>query len=111
MNKDTKKYLIIGTVALVVFYGINKWLKKMPTAINDDAYAGLNMTKVLSKGSKGDEVSELQRILINQYSADLGYSGANKDGIDGEFGAMTEKALLDAKGVKQISLKQLLTNK
>jgi hypothetical protein len=111
MNKDTKKYLIIGTVALVVIYGINKWLKKMPTAINADAYAGLNMTKVLSKGSKGDEVSELQRILINEYNADLGYSGANKDGIDGEFGAMTEKALLDAKGVKQISLKQLLTNK
>ena len=83
----------------------------MPKAINSDAYAGLNMNVVLSKGSTGDEVSELQRVLINQYDADLGYSGGNKDGIDGEFGSMTEKALLDAKGVKEISLKQLLTNK
>ena len=111
MNPITKKYLIIGGVALVVIYGINKWLKKMPKAINSDAYAGLDLNTVLSKGSTGDEVSVLQRVLINQYGADLGYSGANKDGIDGEFGSMTEKALLDAKGVKEISLKQLLTNK
>lgn len=111
MNPITKKYLIIGGVALVIIVAINKWLKSMPKAINSDAYAGLNMDMVLSKGSTGDEVSELQRVLINQYGADLGYSGGNKDGIDGQFGSMTEKALLDAKGVKEISLKQLLTNK
>ena len=111
MKENTKKYLIIGGVALVIILALNKWLKKMPQAINSDAYAGLDMNTILSKGSTGDEVSVLQRTLINNYGADLGYSGANKDGIDGEFGALTEKALFDAKGVKKISLKQLLTNK
>ena len=111
MNEKTKKYLIIGGVALVIILALNKWLKKMPTAINSDAYAGLDMNTVLSKGSTGDEVSVLQKLLIDKYNADLGFSGANKDGVDGEFGAMTEKALLDAKGVKQISLKQILTSK
>jgi hypothetical protein len=53
----------------------------------------------------------LQRILVNQYGASLGFTGADKDGVDGQFGSMTEKALFDAKGVKEISLKQLITNK
>ena len=111
MKDNTNKYLIIGAVAVVVAWGINKWLKSMPKPINSDAYAGLNMDMVLSKGSTGDEVAELQKILINQYGADLGYSGGNKDGVDSQFGTMTENALLQAIGVKQISLKQILTNK
>lgn len=111
MNPNTKKYLIIGAVALVIIVAINKWLKKMPTSINADAYAGLDLDTVLSKGSTGDEVSVLQKILIDKYNADLGFSGAEKDGVDGEFGGMTEKALLDAKKVKQISLRELLKNK
>lgn len=110
MNPNTKKYLIIGFV-LVVIVGLNKWLKKMPTAINSDAYAGLDLDTVLSKGSTGDEVSVLQKLLIDKYNADLGFSGAEKNGVDGEFGGMTEKALLDAKKVKQISLRELLKNK
>jgi hypothetical protein len=57
------------------------------------------------------EVAELQRILANQYGADLGFTGAEKNGIDGDFGSMTEKALLKAKGVKEISLKQIITKK
>jgi len=109
MNEKTKKYLIISGVALVIIVAINKWLKSMPKAINSDAYAGLNMDVVLSKGSTGDEVSELQRILIEQYGADLG--GAENNGIDGDFGSRTENALSQAKGVKSISLKQILTNK
>jgi hypothetical protein len=111
MNPSSKKYLIIGGIALAVAWGINKYLKGLPKPINSDAYAGLNLDMVLSKGSKGSEVAELQRILVNQYGADLGFTGAEKDGIDGEFGAMTEKALLDAKNVKQISLKKIITNK
>jgi hypothetical protein len=111
MNPSSKKYLIICGIALAVAWGINKYLKGLPKPINSDAYAGLNLDMVLSKGSKGSEVAELQRILVNQYGADLGFTGAEKDGIDGEFGGMTEKALLDAKKVKQISLKQIITNK
>lgn len=111
MNPITKKYLIIGGVALLIIVAINKWLKSMPTSINADAYAGLDLNTVLSKGSTGDEVSTLQKLLIDKYNADLGFSGANKDGVDGEFGGMTEKALLEAKNVKEISLKEFLKNK
>ena len=57
------------------------------------------------------KVSQIQTYLLGTKKYDLGKSGPNKDGVDGEFGAMTEKALLDAKGVKQISLKQILTSK
>jgi hypothetical protein len=111
MKKSPNKLLVAGVILLVVGWGINKWLKAMPKAVNSDAYEGLDLDMVLSKGSKGSEVSELQRILVNQYNAELGFSGVEKDGIDGDFGTMTENALLKAKGVKQISLKQLLTNK
>ena len=111
MKNNPNKYLIIGLVAIVVVYAIDKYLKSKPKPINSDAYSDLDLNAILSKGSTGDEVSELQRILINQYGADLGYTGGNKDGVDGQFGSLTEKALLDAKGVKEISLKQILTSK
>ena len=110
MIKSKNKLLIAGVILLVVGWGINKWLKSMPKKINSDAYSDLDLDMVLSKGSNGMEVAELQRILTNQYGADLGFTGVEKDGIDGDFGNMTEKALLKAKGVKEISLKQLLNN-
>ena len=78
---------------------------------NSDAYSDLDLDMVLAKGSNGMEVTELQRILANQYGADLGFTGFDKDGIDGEFGGLTEKALSDAKGVKQITLRQIITSK
>jgi hypothetical protein len=111
MKEESKKYWIIGGIALIVVLALNKWIKSMPKPINSDAYAGLELDMVLSKGSTGDEVFELQRILVNQYGADLGFTGFDKDGIDGEFGGMTERALLDAKGVKQITLRQIITKK
>jgi hypothetical protein len=111
MKEEPKKYWIIGGIALVVVIALNKWIKSIPKPINSDAYAGLDLDKVLSKGSTGDEVYELQRILVNQYGADLGFTGFDKDGIDGEFGSMTEKALSDAKGITKISLRQIITSK
>ena len=111
MKDKTNKYILIGLGIIVVVWGIDKYLKSKPKPINADAYSDLDLNAVLSKGSTGNEVAELQRILIDQYGADLGYSGAEKNGIDGQFGSMTEKALIEAKGVKSISLKQILTNK
>jgi hypothetical protein len=111
MKNNTNKYLTIGVVAIAVAWGLNKWIKSMPKPINSVDYGNLNIDTVLSKGSTGDEVAELQRILVNQYGASLGFTGADKDGVDGQFGSMTETALFDAKGVKEISLKQLITNK
>jgi len=111
MKEESKKYWIIGGIALIVVLALNKWIKSMPKPINSDDYAGLNLDEVLSKGSTGDEVVRLQEILVNQYGADLGFTGVERDGIDGEFGSMTEKALFDAKVVKKISLRQIITSK
>lgn len=111
MKHNINKFLLIALGMIAVVWGIDKYLKSKSKPINVDAYSDLDLNKVLSKGATGDEVAELQKILINQYGADLGYSGGNKDGVDSQFGTMTEKALLQAKGVKQISLKQILTNK
>jgi hypothetical protein len=111
MLKNKNTLIIAGVIVLVVGFAINKWLKGMPKPINSDAYSDLDLDMVLAKGSNGMEVAELQRILVNQYGADLGFTGAEKDGIDGDFGSLTEKALLKAKGVKQISLKQIITKK
>lgn len=52
----------------------------------------LDVTKILSKGSKGLEVSQLQKLL--------------KIEIDGDFGNKTETALFAIKKVKEISINQ-----
>ena len=111
MLKNKNTLIIAGVIILVGGFLISKWLKGMPKPINSDAYSDLDLDMVLAKGSNGMEVAELQRILVNQYNAELGFTGRDKDGIDGDFGTMTEKALLKVKGVKQISLKEFLKNK
>jgi len=111
MKDNTNKYIMIGFGVVVLGFLLNKYLKKTPKPIESDAYAGLDLDKVLSKGSAGDEVAQLQTILVDTYGADLGFTGGEKDGIDGQFGSLTENALLEAKGVKKISLKQLITSK
>lgn len=111
MNENTKKYLIVGGIALLVVIVLNKVIRSITVPAIAEGYSKLNMDMVLSKGSTGDEVAELQRILIDEYDADLGFTGVDRNGVDGEFGSMTEKALLNAKGVKEISLKQILTKK
>ena len=86
-------------------------MKKFTKPAIPEGFSDLNMDLILSKGSTGDEVSELQRILVDNYGANLGLTGVDKNGVDGQFGSLTEKALFDNLGVKEISLKQLLTNK
>jgi hypothetical protein len=110
MNLDAKqkKFLIIGGAVVLGVYLISKWMHGLPKPQNPDFQnPTLDKEKVLKKGSQGLEVSELQRILLKDYSADLGKSGVNKDGIDGDFGTITEVALLKAKKVKEIALKDL----
>lgn len=87
---------------------MNKWLKSLPKPQPFDLQAEtLDEQKVLKKGSKGAEVVELQRVLLKDYSANLGKTGVNEDGIDGDFGILTETALMKAKNVKEIALKDL----
>lgn len=107
LDAKQKKYLLIGGAILLGVYLINKWLHSLPKPQNPDFETTLDEEKVLKKGSQGLEVSELQRALIKDYSADLGKSGANQDGIDGDFGLLTEVALKKAKGVTEIALKDL----
>jgi hypothetical protein len=111
MKDKLEKYLLIGVGVIVAVVLIDKFIKKLSKPAIPEDTTGLNMGIVLSKGSTGDEVIELQRILVDKYDAELGFTGGDKNGIDGDFGTMTERALFKALGVKEISLKQLLTKK
>jgi len=60
-----------------------------------DLWPALSLTKglmPLKKGSKGDPVKYLQT-LLKRLGYDLGTTGPNKDGIDGDFGARTDLAV------------------
>jgi hypothetical protein len=108
LDAKQKKFLLIGGAVVLGVYLISKWLHSMPKPQPADLQADtLDKEKVLKKGSEGAEVSELQRILKKQFNANLGTSGINGDGIDGDFGTKTETALKDAKGVTEIALKDL----
>ena len=109
MNKTTKN-ILIGVGVLVGLYFANRLYKRLskPSA---EQLSLLNKDLVLAKGSKGAEVMELQRILKDELGYDLGSTGVDKDGIDGIFGSVTEKALFQAKGVNKITLKDFQNDK
>ncbi|RUT67731.1 LPXTG cell wall anchor domain-containing protein [Flavobacterium cupreum] len=106
--KNEDKLLIGGGLLAVGTIGFLYWKKKKkekendlllddipepPTVVSNPvptAGATLDRNKVLSKGSKGLEVRELQRLL-----------GVK---IDGDFGSNTLTALQKKKGVAKISL-------
>jgi hypothetical protein len=115
--KDKKTAMIVGGIVLglgvlIYFLFKNKPLgvevnKINPDDINPQPENTLDMNLVLKQGSEGAEVAEMQRILIEKYSQDLGDFGDNKDGIDGKFGTVTLAGLLKAKQVSEIALKDL----
>jgi len=109
MNKTTKN-ILIGVAVLGALYVANRLYKRLskPSA---KQLSLLDENLILAKGSKGAEVFELQRILKDELGYDLGTSGADGDGIDGDFGTMTEKALFQAKGVNKITLKDFKNDK
>ena len=111
MKDKLGKYLLVGVGVVVAVVVLDKLIKRVSKPAIPEGYSDLNMDLVLAKGSTGDEVAELQRILFDNYGANLGLTGVDKNGIDGQFGSLTEKALFDNLGVKQISLKQLITKK
>lgn len=109
MNKTTKN-ILIGVGVLVGLYFANRLYKRLskPSA---EQLSLLNEDLVLAKGSQGAEVMELQRILKDELGCDLGSTGADNDGVDGIFGSITVKALFQAKGVKEITLKNFKNEK
>ncbi len=108
LDAKQKKYLLIGGAIILGVYLVSKWLHSLPKPLPADLQTPtLDEEKVLKKGSQGAEVSELQRVLKKDYNAILGDTGVNKDGIDGDFGLLTEVALKKAKNVTEIKLKDL----
>lgn len=108
LDAKQKKFLIIGGVAVLSVYLISKWLHSLPKALPADLQKdSLDRDKILYRGSKGAEVAELQRVLLKDFNADLGKTGVNKDGIDGDFGILTEVALKKAKNVTETTLNDL----
>ena len=59
--------------------------------------------RLLKCGSKGDDVTELQRILVG-LGYDLGTYGPDGNGVDGDYGAATEKAVRKFQSTQQIMI-------
>jgi peptidoglycan hydrolase-like protein with peptidoglycan-binding domain len=106
MNETTKKYLKIGVAIVLGAYLVKYAIKfyKKPTAEQESMF---DNTLTLEKGSTGSEVAELQRILKYDFGKNIGATGVDKDGVDGDFGALTETALMEVKKVKKITLNEM----
>lgn len=119
--KEKYKYVLIAVGVLLLIYllfqfEINNFFGKIFKGKNDSPSAPslpggntnsaqLNYDKVLKRGVKGNEVATLQKWLKEDgKNVNLGTTGPAKDGIDGDFGPLTETALLKAKGVKETTL-------
>ncbi len=61
-------------------------------------------SRLLQRGSKGDDVAHLQSILVEEMGYDLGTYGAKGDGVDGNFGEKTEKAVKRFQSFAQIEV-------
>jgi hypothetical protein len=106
MDANTKKYLKVGAFVVLALIGYRMLMRKINKP-SEEEMSSLDKDMVLQKGSKGAEVFELQRRLKEDFDKYLGETGIDADGIDGDFGSLTENALFEAKGVKQITLNQL----
>jgi hypothetical protein len=105
MNKTTK-YILIGASVVGVLYLI-KYLTNKSKKPSAEQELTLDKTLVLEKGATGSEVAELQRILKYDFGKNIGFTGVDKDGVDGDFGNLTETALMEVKGVKKITLNEM----
>lgn len=88
--KKENIFLAVLAVAVVGVLLYKKFSKTNKSAENIDDTNYLDKNLILKKGSRGEEVRELQKLL--------------KVAADGIFGPITETALLKQRGVKQISL-------
>jgi hypothetical protein len=100
MDKKRKALIVSGLLVAVGGYYIYQNMFSKSTIAEEvpaDTTIPFDVNKVLSKGSKGDEVKSLQKAL--------------KGGlvIDGDFGALTEKRLKAVTGKTSISIKEYNT--
>lgn len=110
MKSETKKVFIGVALVFGGLFLLGK-LFKFLNKPSEEELAKLDGNVLLSKDSTGNEVMELQRILKDELGYDLGMSGVLQDGVDGNFGSITENALMKAKGVKQITLNEMRNEK
>tara|TARA_R110001632_G_scaffold135483_2_gene250968 strand:- start:528 stop:968 length:441 start_codon:yes stop_codon:yes gene_type:complete len=111
MNKSTIMWIIGGIGTAVGGYFLYKRITR-PTEtfgeVTDDTKGGSSGSSSsstststtnndglpLKRGSKGEKVKQLQRFLKESgYGYLLGSFGVLNDGVDGDFGRMTEKAV------------------
>ncbi len=106
MNKKNAPKIIAGIVALVGVYFIYKYIKdtKKPKEEKKDDTTSTSQpipipTSIypIKKGSKGNKVKELQRLLLQ-----IDPNSLPKYGADGDFGSETEAALNKILGKKSI---------
>lgn len=108
MNRALKLSLIgAGVVGggLLIYALIRRWNddRAIRNQNNDSSNGGSTNTKPptpkgddklpLKKGSYGEKVKLVQDGLVKKYGYDLGASGPNNDGVDGDFGPLTEAAV------------------
>lgn len=106
MNR-TLKYSLIGvglTAATIVTISLLRRRKLrrelgIETPNNNNNSSTNNKPKgddklPLKKGSYGERVKTLQGALVKLNGYNLGTSGPNNDGVDGDFGPLTEAAVL-----------------
>lgn len=108
LKNKTAQYVIGAAVVLLLLYfafrdPVDSAVITATGYDFDTDPASLDANKVLKKGDRGGNVSELQRRMLDD-GADLGEYGPARDGVDGVFGKTTERELMRLKGVNAISL-------
>lgn len=117
-KKNTLKVILIVGVLVVLAVILAKWLMKNKSTDNgdtsDEPTSGGNSQTAsfpLRRGSRGTQVTQLQRWL-NSNTSGLIYdtsdgllyvSQHNSVGVDGQFGAETERELKAATGMTEVS--------
>jgi peptidoglycan hydrolase-like protein with peptidoglycan-binding domain len=106
MNKKAIYWTIGGVAVSVLGYFIYKKVTKpviyFGDVEEDDTTSTTTTTTTttnnsglpLKRGSKGEKVKQLQRFLVAE-GYDIGTFGANRDGVDGDFGRRTEQAVIE----------------
>ena len=117
-KKNTLKTVLIVGILVVLAVIIARWLLKNKNTAGGDTSdeqtsggTGLTAAFPLRRGSRGTQVTQLQRWL-NSNTSGLIYdtsdgliyvSQHNSVGVDGQFGAETERELKAATGMTEVS--------
>lgn len=105
MNRKAIYWTVGGVAVAVLGYFVYKKVTKpvifFGDVEEDDTTSTTSTTTTtnndglpLKRGSKGEKVKQLQRFLVAE-GYDIGRFGANRDGVDGDFGRRTEQAVIE----------------